>query len=70
VKVWPNGLPETFCVDHWRCRFLPRPGTDQLEHEQIIGLLRNLTRAGIDFIKTEHLCTFDDEPGYSYGHGQ
>ena len=23
VKVWPNGHPETFCTDHWRCRFVP-----------------------------------------------
>ncbi|MEO1449343.1 MAG: NADP-dependent isocitrate dehydrogenase, partial [Bacteroidota bacterium] len=22
VKVFPNGLPETFCTDHWRCRFV------------------------------------------------
>src|SRR5262249_35848024 len=22
TKVWPHGHPDTFCVDHWRCRFL------------------------------------------------
>ena len=21
TKVWPDGAPETFCTDHWRCRF-------------------------------------------------
>jgi len=21
IKVWPEGFPETFCTDHWRCRF-------------------------------------------------
>jgi len=21
IKVWPDGFPETFCTDHWRCRF-------------------------------------------------
>ena len=21
VKVWPEGFEETFCTDHWRCRF-------------------------------------------------
>jgi isocitrate dehydrogenase len=21
VKVWPKGFEETFCTDHWRCRF-------------------------------------------------
>src|SRR2546426_2619916 len=22
AKVWPGGMPETFCTDHWRCRFM------------------------------------------------
>jgi isocitrate dehydrogenase len=22
VKVYPNGMPDTFTVDHWRCRFV------------------------------------------------
>ena len=26
VKVWPEGAPETFCTDHWRCRYLAEPG--------------------------------------------
>ncbi len=21
IKVWPNGFEETFCTDHWRCRY-------------------------------------------------
>ena len=21
TKVWPDGFPETFCTDQWRCRF-------------------------------------------------
>jgi hypothetical protein len=29
VKVWPGGFPETFCTDHWRCRFV---GRDALGH--------------------------------------
>ena len=24
ARVWPNGQPETFTTDHWRCRFLSR----------------------------------------------
>ena len=28
------------------------------------------TAAGLDFIKTENLCTFDGEPGFSLGQGQ
>jgi len=39
-------------------------------HRRIVGLLRNLAERGIDFIKTEHLCTFDGQPGYSKGQGE
>jgi isocitrate dehydrogenase len=69
VKVWPDGMPETFCTDHWRCRFQVGP-QKQFNKAMIVDLLRNLTQAGIDFIKTEHLFTFDGEPGFSLGQGQ
>jgi isocitrate dehydrogenase len=69
VKVWPNGFPETFCTDHWRCRF--KSSDDQpISHQQIIDLLSRISAAGIDFIKTEHLCLFDGKPGYSLGQGE
>ncbi len=70
VKVWPNGLAESFCTDHWRCRFLVAGGQENTNLDQINGLLRNLAAADIDFIKLETLCTFNDEPGYSIGYGQ
>jgi len=69
LKVWPDGLPETFCVDHWRCRFVaPEEGT--AEHSHVVELLSRLDGAGIDFIKTEGLYRFDGELGYSLGQGQ
>jgi isocitrate dehydrogenase len=66
--VYPNGLPETFCTDHWRCRFMATDGT--INHQQIIGLLGRFAAAGIDFIKTENLCTFDGEKSFSMGQGE
>jgi isocitrate dehydrogenase len=73
VKVWPNGIPETFCTDHWRCRLVavdaekkPRP----VRQGELVDLLGKLERGGLDVIKTEHLCTFDGAPGYALGHGQ
>ena len=70
VKVWPEGLPETFCTDHWRCRFMVNHGRHATDHAALVRLLARCAGAGIDFIKTEHLCTFDGEPGYSLGQGQ
>ncbi|MBP7650018.1 MAG: NADP-dependent isocitrate dehydrogenase [Phenylobacterium sp.] len=68
VKVWPDGLPETFCTDHWRCRFMNDGGTVSLA--DIVALSHRAAEGGVDFIKTEHLCTFDGEPGFSLGQGQ
>ncbi|MEM7626274.1 MAG: isocitrate/isopropylmalate family dehydrogenase [Planctomycetota bacterium] len=77
VKVWPSGFPETFCTDHWRCRFVCRAATEpapgpppSITHLEVIQLLNKLAIHGLDFVKTEHLCTFDDEPGFSLGQGQ
>ena len=69
VKVWPEGLPETFRTDHWRCRYLAEPGK-QFNKAMVVELLDRLTKEGVDFVKTEHLFTFDGEPGYSLGQGQ
>jgi len=70
VKVWPNGLPETFCTDHWRCRFVAAEAGATIGHEAIVDLLSRLTRADVDVIKTETLCTFDGEHSYALGQGQ
>ena len=67
VKVWPDGLPETYLTGHWRCRFMaPRPGTT-ISHGQIVDLLQRVAAAGFDFIKTDNLYNFDGEAGYSFG---
>jgi isocitrate dehydrogenase len=69
-KVWPDGSPETDCVDHWRCRFQPPDAQGIVSHEQIIALLQRVDAAGFDFIKTENLYTFDGEQAFSLGYGQ
>lgn len=68
VKVWPGGFSETFCTDHWRCRFK----SDELSgnpYEAIIDLQQQITNAGFRIIKTENLCTFDGKPAFSAGQG-
>lgn len=62
TKVWPDGSPETFCSDHWRCRFM---GNDGIHHRQITNLLNRVSEAGLDFIKVENLYNFDGKAGYS-----
>lgn len=69
VMVWPSGQPETSTCDHWRCRFLGRGGAP-LDHSAILEVYRKAIEAGLDVIKTENLCTFNGEPGYSKGQGE
>jgi len=70
LKVWPKGAPETFCTDHWRCRFAAGDGAAALEQQKIFRLLSRVAGLGFDVIKTEHLYYFDGEPGFSLGQGQ
>jgi len=67
VKVYPDGNAETFCSDHWRCRFNADGGASAVvTHAQVASLLSRFADAGLDFIKTENLCNFDGKPGYSH----
>ncbi len=70
VKVWPSGLPETICTDHWRCRFMAAKEGGTITHKQIVILLDTIHDLGLDFIKSENLCVFDGVPGYALGQGQ
>ncbi|MEN9336437.1 MAG: hypothetical protein RLZZ500_1424 [Bacteroidota bacterium] len=69
IKVWPEGFSETFCTDHWRCRFKPNDGK-AMDKIKIIQLLQQANVLAIDVIKTENLYHFDGEPAFSLGQGQ
>jgi isocitrate dehydrogenase len=63
-RVWPGDKTDTMLVDHWRARyFAPEKGT--VTHAQIVELLSEIGKAGLDFIKTEGLYNFDGTPGFS-----
>jgi len=68
IKVWPNGFKETFCTDHWRCRFKHIAG-GVVEKTAVIELLSNAIRENIDIIKTENLYSFDGRVAYSLAQG-
>lgn len=68
VKVFPEGMKETFKTDHWRCRF--RSEDEALDYAEVLKLMTRIHEAGLDIIKTENLCTFDGEPGFSMGQGE
>ena len=69
VLVYPDGMPETFKTDHWRCRFV-NPEGKVLKNDDVIELLESVQKAGFDFIKTEHLYHFDGVRSYSLSQGE
>ncbi|MDE3185466.1 MAG: NADP-dependent isocitrate dehydrogenase [Bacteroidota bacterium] len=69
IKVYPDGFPETFCTDHWRCRFESNDGIN-ISKADIIQLLSNASTENIDTIKTENLYAFDGKLAFSLGQGQ
>jgi isocitrate dehydrogenase len=69
IKVWPDGFSETFCTDHWRCRYKPINGKT-ISKLDIIQLLSHAINYNIDTIKTENLYEFDGKSAFSLGQGQ
>jgi isocitrate dehydrogenase len=67
VKVWPDGSPETFCTDNFRCRFksagIVAPPQIGLLMARIMGLSLNVGM-------TVALRNFDGKPGYTLAQGQ
>ena len=80
LKVYPDGFPETFCTDHWRCRFTARQSLHGMNRSgnsegdviyyDIIALLQRLMSAGLNFIKVENLYEIDGKRAYSLGQGE
>ncbi len=69
VKVWPEGFEETFCTDHWRCRYQAKDNKT-VGSEDVIAVMQRAVEEGVDVIKTENLYEFDGVRGYSLGQGQ
>jgi len=68
MKVWPDGMPETFVVDHWQCRFKTTGGAR--EFGEVLDLAKKLDEAGLDVVKTDSLFEFDGERAYTLGQGE
>jgi isocitrate dehydrogenase len=70
LLVWPGNQALAEHGDHWRCRFTAANDTDVVTHGQILQLLQSVAGAGLDFVKTEHLYSFDGKRAYTVAQGQ
>lgn len=68
TKVWPDGFPETFCTDHWRCRY-KTDNADGINNQTIVNLLQAMHNSGFDVIKTENLYQMDGQSMYTAAQG-
>jgi isocitrate dehydrogenase len=66
VKVWPDGSPETFCTDAFRCRFM---GTG-VTPKQVVALLDRIVGIGLEIAMTENLRNYDGKAGFTLAQGQ
>jgi isocitrate dehydrogenase len=69
ARIWPHGVPETCCIEQWRCRFAHADKHSVTTQQELIVLQQELVKAGYDIIKTENLYQFDGVPGYSSAQG-
>lgn len=77
VKVYPEGMQETYCTDHWRCRFVDVNSRiegslvyNPVDFERIIALQSVLHFKNFEIIKTENLYEFNGRRGFSLGQGE
>jgi isocitrate dehydrogenase len=73
LKVWPNSMIDAPYARHCSCRFQSSADVKNLtsiSHEDIINLLQQFEKAGLDVIKTENLYTYDGKLGFTLAQGQ
>jgi isocitrate dehydrogenase len=68
VRVWPQGQPETFCIEQWRCRFVSDTG-HTVSQNDLVQILHAFDHVNMDVIRGEFLYMFDGKPGFSSAEG-
>lgn len=64
VRVWPQKMPETACVDSWRCRFVPSTGQG-ISQQDILALIESVVKKDLTITQTAYLFNFDGQAGYT-----
>lgn len=69
ARIWPEGHPETFCVDQYRLRFIQKEKNLHATPEDVFKTIQEVYRTGYDVICTENLYNFDGMPAFSSAQG-
>ncbi len=69
VKVWPDGLPETFCTRHWRLRIVAADDVE-ITPQIIYESMGALVEAGLEVTAINSLFRYDGANGFSDMQGE
>jgi isocitrate dehydrogenase len=69
ARVWPEGHPETFCVDQWRLRFMHKDKTTLVTPAEVLKMIQEVQNMGYDVVCTENLYCFEGTPAFSSAQG-
>ena len=69
TQVFPNGAPETDCVDVYRCRFVSKVQGEVVGDADIFSLLERIAKE-YRWMHVEKLQQFDGAPGYTRAQGE
>lgn len=69
ARIWPEGQPETFCVDQWRLRFMHEDKKSTTTPKECLEALHDISRLGYEIVNCEMLYTFDGAPAFSSPEG-
>lgn len=62
IKVWPQGMANIKTMGFYRARFI---ADKIIAQTMILELLSEINKAGLHFVQTQNLFTFDGEIGFS-----
>lgn len=69
TRIWPQGHPETFCVDQWRLRFMHKDKKTTVHFTEILKTMQTVHERGYEILSSEQLYCFDGAPAFSAPEG-
>ncbi len=69
ARIWPEGQPETFCIDQWRLRFMHKDQKSEATPNQCLDIVRAVQSLGYEVVSVEMLYQYDGVPAYSSAEG-
>jgi len=68
IKVYPKVSENVYCSDLWRAQYMAPEG-QEVTLEQIVKLMGQLAAAKVEFVQTQHLCTFGGKKAFAASQG-